>query len=159
MQPLRVKKTCQRIRHPNLSCFVEELQLPPDSETLGRSNSKPPASERASKQSKASEKMITFFLQKRFTCDAAVPARDGANPPYNLSHPSCFTTFKANSRYKIRLHRVYTNPIQRKASSRRKRKNLAHVLESSKFLLLPLQIPLRLLARIYLISNRQPDED
>jgi len=34
-----------------------------------------------------------------------------------------------------------------------KKKNLTHVFDSSKFPLLPLQIPLRLLARIYLIQR------
>lgn len=116
-QPLKVKQTSQLIRHPTLSSSVQELWLQLDSETLGRSSSTHPVSYTNKKclenkdghtkkpstfnhihkmEIKIQIIKDTYTKLREYTCDAAVPARDGANPPYNLSHPSCLTTFNTN---------------------------------------------------------------
>jgi hypothetical protein len=69
---------------------------------------------------------------REHTCDAAVPARDGANPPYNLSHPSCLTTFNTNQSYLITGHtnvRQQKNPLHVLSKTRTKSEQIkAHIL-------------------------------
>lgn len=124
-----MKQTSQLIRHPTLSSSVQELWLQLDSETLGRSSSTHPVSYTNKKclenKDGHTKKPSTFnhihkmeikiqiikdtYTQLReYTCDAAVPARDGANPPYNLSHPSCLTTFNTNQSNSRTCHKNVT---------------------------------------------------
>lgn len=64
-QPLKVKKTSQLIRHQTLCSFVQELQLPLDSERLGRSSSTHPVSSKKSEQVRNQKRLREDVLAKK----------------------------------------------------------------------------------------------
>ena len=64
-------------------------------------------------------------MRENVTCDAAVPAREGANPPYKRSHPSCFTTFqykKKKSELKLKKKKKKKKNKEKKKKKKKKKK-------------------------------------